>query len=262
MQTVCAVEIEPYNIAVLIQRQNDCLLPAFPIWDDIRTFDGRPWRGVVDLVSGGFPCEDISVAGKGAGITGERSGLWTEMFRVIREVRPKYVFLENSPMLVRRGLGVVLGDLASMGYDGEWGVFGANDTGAPHIRKRIWILGYSHQNDRRLSFERRYREVSQKAETKKRIQNPIELKRPGAGSASMAEEIFSAERGTGFGRRKTSFRRLSATLRNWRWPTEPRVGRMAHGLARRMDRIKALGNGQVPRVVQLAWIILTHNLKK
>jgi hypothetical protein len=85
-RTVCAVEIEPYAASVLVARQNDRILPPFPIWDDVCTFDGHPWRGIVDVVSGGFPCQDISAAGKGAGITGERSGLWREMERVVREV--------------------------------------------------------------------------------------------------------------------------------------------------------------------------------
>ncbi|WP_033990214.1 DNA cytosine methyltransferase, partial [Pseudomonas aeruginosa] len=103
-RTVCAVEFEPYAASVLAARQNDGLLPPFPIWDDVRTFDGRPWRGLVDVVSGGFPCQDISAAGNGAGINGERSGLWREMARIVGEVRPRFVFVENSPLLVRRGL--------------------------------------------------------------------------------------------------------------------------------------------------------------
>lgn len=138
--TVCAVEIDPYCRRVLFARQRDGILPRFPVWDDVRTFDGRPWRGLVDVVSGGFPCQDISAAGRGAGISGERSGLWSEFARIVREVGPRYVFVENSPLLTRRGLHVVLGDLAEMGFDAEWGVLGAADVGAPHIRKRIWIV--------------------------------------------------------------------------------------------------------------------------
>ena len=96
-RTICAVELDSYAASVLVARQNDGCLEPFPIWDDITTFDGEPWRGRVDVVSGGFPCQDISVAGKGAGLDGERSGLWGEMARVIREVRPRHVFVENSP---------------------------------------------------------------------------------------------------------------------------------------------------------------------
>jgi DNA (cytosine-5)-methyltransferase 1 len=141
-RTVCAVEWEAYPSSVLCARQNDGFFEdKFPIWDDVQTFDGHPWRGLVDVVSGGFPCQDISVAGKGAGIEGERSGMWGEMARIICEVQPRFVFVENSPMLTSRGLGRVLGDLASMGFDAKWGVLGAADIGANHQRDRIWVVG-------------------------------------------------------------------------------------------------------------------------
>lgn len=136
---VCAVEKEPFCRQVLLQRQRDGLLPKFPIWDDITTFDGKPWRGLVDIVAGGFPCQDISIVGKGAGITGARSGLWSEMARVIGEIQPRYAWVENSPMLVGRGLETVLADFAEMGYNAKWGVIGAHHAGAPHKRDRIWI---------------------------------------------------------------------------------------------------------------------------
>lgn len=139
-RTVCAVERDAYAASILVQRQNDGILRPFPIWSDVSTFDGKPWRGIVDVVSGGFPCQDISPAGKGAGLAGERSGLWREMARIIGEVRPKYAFIENSPMLVDRGLEKVLCDLAEMGFDAEWGIIGANALGALHRRDRIWIV--------------------------------------------------------------------------------------------------------------------------
>jgi DNA (cytosine-5)-methyltransferase 1 len=141
---VCAVEIEPYPRKVLLQRQRDEILPRFPIWDDVRTFDGKPWRGKVDIVCGGFPCQDISAAGSGEGINGERSGLWSEMRRIIGEVRPRYAFVENSPMLTLRGIGTVLGDLAEMGYDARWGVLGSDIVGADHHRARIWMVADSN----------------------------------------------------------------------------------------------------------------------
>ena len=141
--TVCAVEIEPYCQEVLRARQRDGILPEFPIFGDIKEFDGTKWRGAVDVICGGFPCQDISAAGKGAGITGERSGLWSEMARVIEEVEPQFVFIENSPLLRTRGLGTVLQDIAQMGYDARWGVLGAWHVGAPHKRDRMWILAYS-----------------------------------------------------------------------------------------------------------------------
>jgi DNA (cytosine-5)-methyltransferase 1 len=145
-RTVCAVEIDQYARRVLLARQNDGCLQPFPVFDDVRSFDGTKWRGRVDIITGGFPCQDISCAGKGAGITGERSGLWKEFARIIGEVRPRYALIENSPMLVIRGLDTVLCDLAEMGYDARWGVVGAHNSGAPHKRDRIWILAYTKGN--------------------------------------------------------------------------------------------------------------------
>jgi len=139
-RTVCAIELDPYCRSVLLARQRDGHLGRFPIWDDVTTFDGAPWLGSVDVVSGGFPCQDISAAGRGAGIGGQRSGLWAHMARIVGEVRPRYVLVENSPMLVSRGLDVVLADLATLGFDARWGVIGAIHAGAPHRRERLWIL--------------------------------------------------------------------------------------------------------------------------
>ena len=145
---VCAVEREPYAQAVLVARQNDGTFQPFPIWNDVCTFDGNPWRGVVDVVCGGFPCQDISVAGNGAGLDGERSGLWSEMARIIGEVQPRYAFIENSPALVTRGLDRVLSDLAALGFDARWGVVSAADVGAFHKRERIWILANARSGRR------------------------------------------------------------------------------------------------------------------
>jgi DNA (cytosine-5)-methyltransferase 1 len=225
-RTVCAVEWEPYPASVLCARQNDGFLPPFPIWDDVQTFDGKPWRGIVDVVSGGFPCTDISAAGKGAGIDGEASGMWKEMARIIHEVQPRFAFVENSPMLTSRGLGRVLGDLASMGFDARWGVLGAADVGAPHQRDRIWIvatnMAYSKCGDvQKLKLQQRT--LFQKGrETSDRFSD-------GIGNAV------------------------------W-WATERGVGRVANGLAGAVDRIKAIGNGQVPLCAATAWKVLTQNL--
>lgn len=137
---VGAVEIDPFARAVLHARKADGSLPDFPIYEDVRDFDGTAWRDRVDIIAGGFPCQDLSCAGKGAGIDGARSGLWWEMLRVIREARPRYVFLENVPAITGRGLDRVLGSLADLGFDAEWCVLSAADVGAPHLRKRWWCL--------------------------------------------------------------------------------------------------------------------------
>ncbi|MGM7309838.1 DNA cytosine methyltransferase, partial [Acinetobacter baumannii] len=139
-RTVCAVERDAYAAQVLAQRQNDGILEAFPIWSDITTFDGKPWKGIVDVISGGFPCQDISVAGKGAGLDGERSGLWKEFKRIICEVQPEFAFIENSPMLITRGLDRILCDLAQMGFDAQWGIISCADIGGVHKRERTWIV--------------------------------------------------------------------------------------------------------------------------
>lgn len=150
-RTVCAVERDAYASQVLAQRQNDGTLDPFPIWSDVTTFDGKPWRGIVDVVSGGFPCQDISSAnngGKPRGLDGEKSGLWREFARVLGEVRPRYAFIENSANLVTRGLDRVLCDLASLGFDARWGVVSARAVGANHIRERIWIVADSDSTQR------------------------------------------------------------------------------------------------------------------
>lgn len=255
--TVCAVEIDPYCQEVLRARQRDGFLPEFPIYGDIRTFDGTPWAGRVDVVAGGFPCTDISVAGKGAGIDGEQSSLWRDMARVIGEVRPRYAFVENSPALVGRGLAVVLGDLAALGYDARWTVLGAHHVGAPHKRDRIWILAES-QRDRRQP-DNGWRVVSDEVRHGSgALREPQQPARAaGAGALANADCSRLAER-TGFGRndgaqQPAAVRGGGASTGFGRWPAEPRLGRMAHGVANRVDRLRAIGNGQVPRVAAAAW---------
>lgn len=235
---VCAVEIEPHARAVLAARQNDGTLPPFPIWDDVCTFDGYAWQGIADVVSGGFPCQDISAAGKGAGIGGTKSGLWREMARTIGEVQPRYVIVENSPMLAIRGLGTVLGDLAAMGFDARWGVLGADDAGAPHVRKRLWIV--ARANGLRKS----------------QSQGSQQDERRWAGNGS--QDVADANTGRRIGTSETQERESDANATEGRevaswWKSEPNVGRVANGVASRLDRLKGLGNGQVPAVVKLAW---------
>ena len=246
-RTVCAVEWEPYAASVLAARQNDGLLPPFPIWDDVQTFDGRPWRGRVDVVSGGFPCQDISVAGKGAGIDGERSGMWAHMARIVCEVRPRYVFVENSPMLTSRGLGRVLGDLAAMGFDAEWGVVSAADTGAPHLRERIWIVAHA---DSKFGHEWRpsdaiqgqgRRDADRGAKCSHNVANSNGQRQQEQHPATEPDQARQHPRSHASGWGGT-----------W-WSTEPDVGRVADGVAARVDRLKALANGQVSRVAAAAF---------
>lgn len=141
-RVVCYVEREAYAAATLVARMEEGSLAKAPIWSDVTSFRAGDWRGAVDLVTGGFPCQDISTAGKGAGLAGARSGLWFEYARILEEIEPDFVFIENVSALRSRGLNVVLGDLASLGFDAEWDCYRASDVGAPHKRERIFILAY------------------------------------------------------------------------------------------------------------------------
>jgi DNA (cytosine-5)-methyltransferase 1 len=143
VETVAYVEWEPYCQAVLIQRMQEGLLTHAPIYDDVSSFRGEKYRGKVDIVFGGFPCQDISNAGKGAGIKeGTRSGLWFEMLRIIGEVRPEFIFLENVSAITRRGLCTVLGGLVEAGYDCRYTTLQAADVGARHRRERWFCIGW------------------------------------------------------------------------------------------------------------------------
>lgn len=241
--TVCAVEFEEHARNVLVARQNDGSLKPFPIWDDVRTFDGKPWRGRIDVISGGFPCQDISVAGRQKGLDGERSGLWSEYARIIGEVRPRYCFIENSPQLVRLGLERVITDLAKMGYVSKWGIVGARHVTNTHKRDRIWILAYSELYG--LPSSTIAGSVATAIHDDKEGTN--EASEPSGGGTS---RVLSGKP-TQCGNVRTG--------EKW-WATEPELGRVANGVAYRMDRIKRIGNGQVPAVVRLAWETLTSGI--
>jgi DNA (cytosine-5)-methyltransferase 1 len=217
-RTVCAVEFDEHARNVLVARQNDGSLEPFPIWDDVRTFDGKPWRGIVDVVSGGFPCQDISCAGNGDGLEGERSRLWREMRRIIFEVRPSFAFVENSSMLLIRGVERVLGDLAEMGYYAKWGVLGADSVGACHERKRIWILAYNPYQVGFLSSQVQSLESIPASSFERELKRAIDATIPSLGDSDM--------------------------LRNH------------DDVAGWMERFERIGNGQVPGVVQKAWHVL------
>ena len=264
-----ACEIEPYPRDVLLARQRDGILPAFPVWDDVCTLDGNPWRGTVDVLCGGFPCQDISAAGKGAGITGERSGLWKEYARLIGEMRPRFVFAENSPLLRTRGLGVVLEDLAALGYNARWGVLGARDVGAPHKRDRMWVLAYANNSGKhRFDELRDDKKRSQESEKWKGVKG-AEFSEKGSGMAyTMHAGLQGGEyaRGSDSQGRKESDGSTSQCGSLW-WHTdpaegtvEPIVGRVVDGVANRVDRLKAIGNGQVPQCAAMAFSILSEGL--
>jgi DNA (cytosine-5)-methyltransferase 1 len=138
MRTVAFCEASEEKRAVLARGW-----PHVPCFPDVAALRGDSFSGqTIDVLAGGFPCQDVSHAGGRAGIEGERSGLWSEFSRLIREIRPRFALMENVPGLLSRGMGEVLGDLAASGYDAEWDCVPAAAVGAPHLRARIWILAY------------------------------------------------------------------------------------------------------------------------
>lgn len=234
---IAAVEIDKYCRRILNRRQRDGVLPRFPIFPDVRAFDGKPWRGLVDILGGGFPCQGISSSGKGLGIRADpRSGLWSEFARIIGEIEPPFVFIENSPLLLDRGMDIVLRDLASLGYDARWGVLGAWHLGAAHKRDRIWILAHSMQDG---------------------------CKDGGINVMSRASEKTIGKKNSG----KSSNTKTPIQLANCRsnpWgktqSIESRLGRVADGIPHQMDRVGCLGNAQVPQVAATAFLILSQGL--
>lgn len=215
---VCAVEINPRCRQILLQRQRDGILPWFPIWDKIETFSGYEWRGIAQIISGGFPCTDLSSArtnsrdnGEQLGLDGKSSGLWKEMARIIGETQPVIVRIENSPNLRTKGLVRILQDLDRLGYDTQRGVLGCRGFGADHIRKRMFIVAHA---------------------------NGSQFK-----GGSISSRIHAEHANLG---------RV-----DW-WKNQPRLERTANGMPDQMVRLKSIGNRQVPAVAALAWETLSQ----
>ena len=208
--TVFQVEQDPYARAVLAKHW-----PNVKRYEDVKQV-GAHNLPACDLLCGGSPCQDISTAGKGAGLDGARSGLWTEYARIIRELRPRFVVVENVAALRFRGLGRVLGDLAACGYDAIWDCIPAASVGAPHRRDRIFLVAYA--NGGRL----------QKCSGQKPIA-PSHVAPVTNGCTQPVAEISESA---------------------W-WAVEPELGRVADGVPRRVDRLRCLGNAVVPQVAEV-----------
>jgi DNA (cytosine-5)-methyltransferase 1 len=225
-ETVAFCEIEPFQRKVLAKHW-----PEVPCYEDVRqlTAERLAADGIaVDVICGGFPCQDISVAGKGAGIEGERSGLWSEIARLVCELQPRFVIVENSSALLGRGLGKVLGDLASVGYDAEWECIPAASVGAPHIRDRIWILAYPGQKLRdNVRGNVRHSDILPRRDYREK--------------AEWSTDRELAPLVPGIDPRKAS---------DW-WKHQSSVDRTANGLPGQLDRIAACGNAVVPQIPEL-----------
>jgi DNA (cytosine-5)-methyltransferase 1 len=213
-KTVAFCEIEPFCRSVLRKHW-----PEVPIYEDVKELsaDRLASDGIaIDAICGGFPCQDISSAGKGAGLKGERSGLWVQFHRLIKETRPKVAIIENVSTLRSRGLDQVLRSLAQVGYDAEWHCIPASAVGAPHRRDRIWILAYP--NDRRCSLWR---------------------------DGEFSNTNTAAGLGDHIGRGTEEF-----ITRQW-GQGEPRPYGVADGVSNRVDRLRALGNAVVPQITEM-----------
>jgi DNA (cytosine-5)-methyltransferase 1 len=275
MRTVAFCEIEPYCRAVLAKHW-----PGVPIIHDVRAVGAQSLAGVeaIDVICGGFPCQDISNAGKRAGIDGARSGLWSEYARIIGELRPRYVIVENVAALLGRGLERVLGDLATLGFDAEWHCIPAAAVGAPHIRDRLWCIAYAQHPDAHGLGLHRAREHEQRdaqsAHEQIRISRSLgeiladagfDGRKPrragdgaegargrelGRGSVGADEVANTNEPGLEIRLEGQPGERAAPFGRGW-WVTEPDVGRVAHGVPARVDRLRALGNAVVPQVVEI-----------
>lgn len=249
-RTVGYVEWNDYCQRAIRQRIKDRVIDNAPIFGDVRAFNSEGYaeryRGMVDVISAGFPCQPFSVAGKQEGGADERN-MWPETRECIRIVRPRFALLENVPGLLSSGyFGTVLGELSEIGYDARWRVLSAAEMGAPHKRDRLWIVAHSKsKHDWQYSPEQVQGQVQQsgkcfvKADVSNTDSQRLERQWEISGRAK-SEQYYTC-------------------VNSW-WTTEPELGRVAHGVARRVDRLKAIGNGQVPAVVRAAWQILSEGL--
>ena len=221
----------------------------------------------VDVIIGGFPCQDISYAGKGAGLDGKRSGLFYELMRIVRVVGPQYVVLENVAALFSRGLDQVLGTLASHGYDAEWEVVSAASVGAPHRRDRVFIIGYladsisAGAGDQNGTTGRQRREPSDASKPatlrqRDRAAMPERIDASGGDTRNLAYSNSKQREGCEqetVSRKSRVSQQLTRSSENQRtkWTVEPAVGRVAHGIPKRVDRLRCLGNAIVPQVAKV-----------
>lgn len=215
---------------------------------DITQIDTSKIEGNDFIVTGGSPCQDISIAGKGAGLDGKRSGLWFEMWRVIRDLRPRFAIMENVPALTYRGLNRVLGSLAEIGYDAEWQTISAAEMGAWHKRERIWIIAYPQRErgtcgmlyDRNI-LQTLFGEASNTSQPDCTGQKDNEKNDPYSNSKRCKRRSLS----------KQSASQHCSTMCEVQWETEPDVGRVVDGLSNRSHRLRCLGNSIVPQIAYL-----------
>lgn len=250
-----AVEWDANCCTALRLRAADGWFPGLHVHEgDVRLFDPSEWAGRVDCIHAGFPCQDISVAGRGAGISGERSGLVSEVFRAIDAIRPRFVFLENSPQIRTRGRHVVIGELVARGYAWRDGILAAADVGARHDRDRWWCLAANADGMRQLEQERGQQDLWRWAHHG--AEEDADAVRQGRTDGG---GLATAEAGRNIGRPSDVAlgQGTGARVATW-FEAEPDVGRLVYGLADDMvpGAVKALGNGQVPLQAAAAYLLL------
>ena len=239
-KTICAVENNPFCIDIIQGRQEDGQLDLFPIWDDIHSFKGSPWRGEIDIISGGFPFQAFSTATHGCSTDAD---LWPEMYRVIDEVDPKLVFAENVSI---KAINKAAYDCSNRGYYTQTIALSAEDLGADHRRQRYWLLAYSDHGRKLLS-----QFYVQTRGMQKLLSVSVWEKQPDGWGDGTAKERYKLGEG------KT--RQVGKVLSVGRGSPEPDRSGVANGLASWVDRYAAVGNGQVPIVAAAAFLILVNN---
>ena len=216
------VEIEAFAIANLVAKMEEGKLDAAPIYTDLKTFPSEIFRGAVDIITGGYPCQPFSMAGDRKG-TDDPRHLWPFIRQHINAIKPSRVFFENVYGHTSLGLSTVISDLEEDGYSGTWGVFSAEEVGAPHQRKRVYIMADSSS---------------------------------ARGQTWLPRQEHREERDTG--KPNNSCNEQDGGKGCSQWSVEPRVGRVVDGCANRVDRIRMLGNGIVPQTAALAWSTLNE----
>jgi DNA (cytosine-5)-methyltransferase 1 len=239
VRPVAYCEIDPYCQAVLMSNMVREKLIKAPIWDDIRTMSRSSLPREIDIIYGGFPCQDISIAGHGKGLEGERSGLFFEILRLAKEIKPKFLFLENVPAITSRGGLRVVREIASLGYDCRWCVISAASVGALHKRERWFLL--AHSNSSRLE-EQRNGTVGNGKKQPRFTDSYSNVSHSRCNHEGSEEESKWASK--------------DSTRCSGFWEIEPSVGRLANGISNRVDRLRALGNAVVPLQAREAFKIL------
>ena len=254
------VEIDPFCQRVLAKHW-----PSVPRYGDIRALDLERVEPV-DLVCGGFPCQPVSVAGKRLAQADER-WLWPEFARVIRALRPRLVLVENVSGLLNRGIGDVLGDLAALGYDAEWQCISASDVGAPHLRERVWIVAFrgggedvADADGWRCDGLGVAESAGQQGAPGRELDGRGEVREQRDAAASAHAQRERLERFVFAGPASGPTHRPSDGSDPGWWATEPDVGRVAHGVPARVDRLRSLGNAVVPQVAERIGRQLLHQL--